>query len=185
MHHAPQTNHGQHCPWHFRRRHQQHHQPRPLEQDCAQIAQGVERAKNVDKNFMNHQESAGHADRRAHPVQVKEQGIAVPEIGGKHHNKGNDLGQDVTKKELELTEQFPAKHEPGNRQLQDGMQDPERVVKNLESFAHASRFAALPRILRAASHDLSPARFLASRQCRPNRCTAKLDLLNPVFNGLR
>ena len=72
---------------------------------------------------------------------VKGGGIAVPG-GEKQYDEGCQLNKNVSEEEFELAMQAPAEHERSDSDLQDGMRDPERVVKKLKFLAHFSRLPA-------------------------------------------
>ena len=95
----------------------------------------VERAENVDKDFMNYGETENHAERVANPVEVEQGGITAV-VCGKNHGKTNQLHQNVTEKELELAMQPATEHEDRDSRLKDGMCDPERVIKKSNLLAH-------------------------------------------------
>jgi hypothetical protein len=98
----------------------------------------VEPFENIDENFVNHQEAAGHADRIAAPIEVKESGITVPDVGWEDHAEGQNLRNDIGEEELERAKQAATKHQGQHPELQQGMHDPERVIHQLHSLAHAS-----------------------------------------------
>ena len=80
-------------------RHQQHDQASPLKENRAQIAKGVERAKDVDENLVNHHESESHAERVADPEDVERGGIIVPE-GRKQGGEGDHLNQHIAEEDI-------------------------------------------------------------------------------------
>ena len=75
--------------------------PGPLKEYRAQIAQGVEQAKDVDENFVDDGKAEGHAESVAGPVEVESSGIAVP-VGRKYNGKSDQLGEDVAEEKLEF-----------------------------------------------------------------------------------
>jgi hypothetical protein len=53
-----------------------------------------------------------------------------------HHGKGKELGQDIAEEESELTLQPAPNHERNDPCLEQGMRDPETIIKNPDFLTH-------------------------------------------------
>src|SRR5215469_1570749 len=97
----------------------------------------MEHAENIDKHLVNHQEAEGDAQRIGNQIRIeRELASGAVNVGRKDDREGDELGDEVAEKELELPKKAAPDHECANPHFQDRMQYPERVIKKLESLAH-------------------------------------------------
>jgi hypothetical protein len=95
----------------------------------------VERPESVEEGFMNHLEAQSHTNGCTQPAEVRPSGKVVS-ISWKDHCKGGNLGDNVGEKIPELPVSAEAKHSRRDSRLQNGMGNPENVIKNLDFVAH-------------------------------------------------
>src|ERR1700687_47802 len=98
----------------------------------------MEGAEHIDEDLVNHGKAARHAESVATPVEVEGGRVVVP-VGGKNYSEGSELNKEVAEEKLEFPVQPTLKHDSGDAQLEDGMRDPKRVIKESNLFAHRQK----------------------------------------------